>query len=148
MHFDGLVQERRNSSALAMELRFSSTNPSIYNQCVTSIEFGMCSQRTIIIRYTGTWGELCIYIGVTYYTPGDYINYNTIVMWCWLHAFYAFIVYYIFRKCSCNTPSLPFCRPGQLHFISANVLCYGLSALCWHSKKMFILIQINLQYLS
>ena len=28
-HFDGLVQERRNSSALAMELRLSCTNPSI-----------------------------------------------------------------------------------------------------------------------
>ena len=32
-HYDmnGLVQERRNSSALAMELRLSCTNPSIYN---------------------------------------------------------------------------------------------------------------------
>ena len=29
-HIDGLVQERRNSSALAMELRLSCTNPSIY----------------------------------------------------------------------------------------------------------------------
>ena len=28
-HFDGLVQERRNSIALAMELRLSCTNPSI-----------------------------------------------------------------------------------------------------------------------
>ena len=28
-HMDGLVQERRNSSALAMELRLSCTNPSI-----------------------------------------------------------------------------------------------------------------------
>ena len=28
-HIDGLVQERRNSSALAMELRLSGTNPSI-----------------------------------------------------------------------------------------------------------------------
>ena len=27
---DGLVQKRRNSSALAMELRLSSTNPSIW----------------------------------------------------------------------------------------------------------------------
>ena len=27
-HLDGLVQERRNSSALAMELRLSYTNPS------------------------------------------------------------------------------------------------------------------------
>ena len=29
-YIDGLVQERRNSSALAMELRMSCTNPSIY----------------------------------------------------------------------------------------------------------------------
>ena len=29
-HTNGLVQERRNSSALAMELRLSCTNPSIY----------------------------------------------------------------------------------------------------------------------
>ena len=30
-HSDGLVQERRNSSALAMELRLSYTNPSIHS---------------------------------------------------------------------------------------------------------------------
>ena len=30
LHFDGLVQERLNSSALAVELRLSCTNPSIY----------------------------------------------------------------------------------------------------------------------
>ena len=30
-YIDGLVRERRNSSALAMELRLSCTNPSIYN---------------------------------------------------------------------------------------------------------------------
>ena len=30
VHIDGLLQERRNSSALAMELRLSCTNPSIY----------------------------------------------------------------------------------------------------------------------
>ena len=29
-YIDGLVQERRNLSALAMELRLSFTNPSIY----------------------------------------------------------------------------------------------------------------------
>ena len=29
IYIDGLVQERRNSSALAMELRLSCTNPSI-----------------------------------------------------------------------------------------------------------------------
>ena len=34
-HLDGLVQERRNSSAIAMELGLSYTNPSIY--CTTSV---------------------------------------------------------------------------------------------------------------
>ena len=33
-HVDGLVQERRNSSALAMELRLSCTNPSMYASCI------------------------------------------------------------------------------------------------------------------
>ena len=32
-HIDGLVQEKRNSSALAMELRLSCTNPSTF-QCI------------------------------------------------------------------------------------------------------------------
>ena len=31
-HFNGLVQGRRNSSALAMDLRFSYSNPSIFSQ--------------------------------------------------------------------------------------------------------------------
>ena len=35
-HFDGLVQERRNCSALAMELCLSCTNPSILDICQTS----------------------------------------------------------------------------------------------------------------
>ena len=35
-HIDGLVQERRNSSALAMELRLSCINPSIWFHMVTS----------------------------------------------------------------------------------------------------------------
>ena len=38
MHIDGLVQERRNSSALAMELRLSCSNPSICQQ--SSLCFG------------------------------------------------------------------------------------------------------------
>ena len=32
-HFDGLVQERCNSTALAVELRLSCTNPSISSEC-------------------------------------------------------------------------------------------------------------------
>ena len=36
-HIDGLVQERRNSSASAMELRLSCTNPSIYRYVIVFI---------------------------------------------------------------------------------------------------------------
>ena len=36
-HLDGLVQERRNSIASALELRHSSPNPSIYNIVSTDI---------------------------------------------------------------------------------------------------------------
>ena len=35
-HIGGLVQERRNSGALAIELRLSCINPSIYNNHITS----------------------------------------------------------------------------------------------------------------
>ena len=37
LHIDGLVQERRNPSALAMELHLSCTNPLIYNTLTTSL---------------------------------------------------------------------------------------------------------------
>ena len=39
-HIDGLVQERRNSSALAMELHLSCTNPSISANTLTSFRPG------------------------------------------------------------------------------------------------------------
>ena len=34
LFIDGLVQERRNSSALAVKLRLSCTNPSIYHSSI------------------------------------------------------------------------------------------------------------------
>ena len=37
-HIDGLVQGRRNSSALAMELRPSCTNPSILSKCTLPVD--------------------------------------------------------------------------------------------------------------
>ena len=36
VHLDGLVQERRNSNALALELRLSCTKPSIFASSKTS----------------------------------------------------------------------------------------------------------------
>ena len=48
-HFDGLVQERHNSSALAMELRLSCINPSIWqSQGVTA------AQQLLICHYGST----------------------------------------------------------------------------------------------
>ena len=38
-HIDALVQEKRNSSALAMELRLSCTNPSICAVVVIDVDF-------------------------------------------------------------------------------------------------------------
>ena len=46
MYIDGLVQERRKSSASAMELRLPCTNPSIYvrskNFCLTILSSARC----------------------------------------------------------------------------------------------------------
>ena len=46
-HFDGLVQERRNSSALAMELHLSCTKPSI---CEISITYDFHHILQVIIK--------------------------------------------------------------------------------------------------
>ena len=45
-NLDGLVQERRNSSALAMELRLSCTNPSIISLQLY-ISWETCQLQTI-----------------------------------------------------------------------------------------------------
>ena len=48
-HIDGLVQEKRNSSALAMELRLSCTNPSI---CILTCNWRVKSCATELFRET------------------------------------------------------------------------------------------------
>ena len=53
-HFDGFVQERRNSIALAMELRLSCTNPSIsssLNLCDSEILPN--TQYILVSHFTG-----------------------------------------------------------------------------------------------
>ena len=45
-HIDGLVQERRNSSALAMELCLSCTNPSICKFCAKSSKYTFTYARS------------------------------------------------------------------------------------------------------
>ena len=51
-HFDGLVQKRRNSSALAMELHLSCTNPSIYWHLKTILgtKFKIFLLRKVILK--------------------------------------------------------------------------------------------------
>ena len=46
-YINGLVQERRNSSALAMELYLSCTNPLIYYTLITSLWHHMATQILI-----------------------------------------------------------------------------------------------------
>ena len=48
------MQERRNSSALAMELRFSCTNPSTWYQSITHTRKGY-SQSQLTIQYNLLW---------------------------------------------------------------------------------------------
>ena len=54
---DGLVQEWRNSSALAMELRLSCTNPSILHIiCVIVLTVNQLATWNIDLSYHGIWG--------------------------------------------------------------------------------------------
>ena len=64
-HIDGLVQERRKSSALAMELRLSCTNPSVLSEWKPvhlNTFFNFAARQTRVesrfrdhFRYTGLW---------------------------------------------------------------------------------------------
>ena len=53
MYIDGLVQERRNSSALAMELRLSCTNPSICNWLTKITSMKMNAKSDTALTYNG-----------------------------------------------------------------------------------------------
>ena len=57
LDIDGLVQERRNSSALATELRLSYPNPSIYASTAT----GLCLRRFIIGTMFIEWQMVQLY---------------------------------------------------------------------------------------
>ena len=63
LHIDGLVQGRRNSSALAMELRLSITNPSICTWCMNqTIQPSAVITRPNMVRYCinncRNWGRI------------------------------------------------------------------------------------------
>ena len=58
LHIDGVVQERRNSSALAMELRFSRSNPTIHidhafvdDQWHCVVQWNLSVTTTSMIKY-------------------------------------------------------------------------------------------------
>ena len=55
---DGLVQERRNSSALAMELRLSCINPSILYDCIHVIVIYLKLRYRYMIRGSDAFCDL------------------------------------------------------------------------------------------
>ena len=92
-HFDGLVQERRNSSALAMELHLSCTNPSICTLSwmqwfmtilyllLISLQFNICDFQNHYQRWSIIHSIFLMHFVVK----------NTNITWCcriWLKLFY------------------------------------------------------------
>ena len=61
-HVDGLVQERRNSIANALELRLSCTNPSMWGRPVTF------PRDPWQCRWCGCWGRGCTCSGLRWWT--------------------------------------------------------------------------------
>ena len=76
LHIDGLVQERRNSSAIAMELRLSCTNPSISWLAMTWLHQELAYQAMILTLFAlnelGAVGKILIHWGrVTHICVGN-----------------------------------------------------------------------------
>ena len=74
-HFDGLVHERRNSSALAMELRLSCTNPSIclvptHYFCPITMYLLLCVgiDMKVILQETFKISIIELYLNIAYLT--------------------------------------------------------------------------------
>ena len=63
-YIDGLVEERRNSSALAMELCLSCTNPLIYQEYMYFVRIILCS--TVITKPVSVAGkrQWCVWIRI------------------------------------------------------------------------------------
>ena len=82
---NGLVQERRNSSALAMELRFSCTNPSICKNFYALLT--LCEKNPLVSRalmlYLLAWTSCSI----NSWVAGDLSHHDPHVMsqWCPWH---------------------------------------------------------------
>ena len=78
-HIDGLVQERRYSSALTMELRLSCFNPSIY--------WIVFNHRMVQELVTFTFNKTFFYLGTTQrhfaYLTHYIAWFNQYIMWTW-----------------------------------------------------------------
>ena len=56
LYIDGLVQDRRNSSASAMELRLSCTNPSIYVWWMLYVKYALLLYAIDVVLTLSYWG--------------------------------------------------------------------------------------------
>ena len=66
LHIDGSAQERRNSSALAMELHLSCTNPLIYNsETMTNTrhrsDLKLTKDTPYLVQMDKLWSVFCEY---------------------------------------------------------------------------------------
>ena len=94
MHIDGLVQERRNSIANALELRLSCTNPSIWPSSV------LCEEHYTMVKTShfpwyvlkGNWGWKCNGVMPLWCQPFTYI------MPCYSHC----MNWYLAECCGCS----------------------------------------------
>ena len=55
-HINGLVKERRNSTALIMELRLSCTKPSIYKEYIKAVNNGVGMNENLSCIFFPCWG--------------------------------------------------------------------------------------------
>ena len=128
LHLDGLVQERCNSSVLAMELRLSCTNPSIsfwINICALNMyevwcmcqfgEYVCISDKFICTEHTmwSTW-ETCLPCKWIYLHQGFVIN---TVMYgeYWFYWHKACLMYKELKQCHFDKIFITGCT-GSCHF--------------------------------
>ena len=111
--FNALVQERRNSSALAMELCLSCTNPSIY-KCMKSFVF--CFKFPWRLLH---WVQLTTYV-ITGSGNGDLVVWFMYSLLC-LNVFSLICIMFIFIQIYMYGPSistpyiLAFCKEVHLY---------------------------------
>ena len=60
-HIDELIKERRNASALAMELRLSCINPSTWSYGISTLSF------VLLHRWRRIWCGICLFLDISNY---------------------------------------------------------------------------------